>query len=74
MTLLVTFATGERRRFSVTPYLGRGVFRELADPAYFRRVRLAFGTVEWPNEQDFDPATLYAEGVAVGADASTGAV
>ena len=59
--LLVTFATGERRVFDLTPYLEHGVFRELADPSYFKQVRLSYGTVEWPNEQDLDPATVYAE-------------
>ena len=68
-TLVLTFTpTGpdgrpERRLFDASPYLDAGVFRELREPAYFRRVRLdsAFGTAEWPHEQDFDPATLYAE-------------
>lgn len=65
-TLALTFNVpgeeGQVRVFDVTPYLDRGVFRELRDETYFRRVRLdrQFGTVEWPNGQDFDPAALYA--------------
>lgn len=59
--LELTFSTGETRVFDVSAYLGKGIFTELRDPAYFRRVRLAFGTVAWPNEQDFGPDSLYAE-------------
>jgi hypothetical protein len=33
---------------------------------YFKKVRVAFGTAQWPNEQDISPETLYMEGVAVG--------
>ncbi|MBF0130421.1 MAG: DUF2442 domain-containing protein [Alphaproteobacteria bacterium] len=58
-TLLLTFANGERRLFSVEPYLDRGVFKELRDPAYFRSVRAISGFVAWPHEQDFSPDTLY---------------
>jgi hypothetical protein len=32
---------------------------------YFKRVRIAFGTVQWPNEQDISPATLYIDGVDI---------
>ncbi|MFN3075731.1 MAG: DUF2442 domain-containing protein [Alphaproteobacteria bacterium] len=62
-TLLLTFANGERRLFSVEPYLDRGVFRELRDPAYFRSVRAMSGFVVWPHEQDFSPDTLYLRSV-----------
>ena len=41
--------------------LNKGVFTELRDPSYFRSVRLAFGSVAWPSEQDFGPESLYVE-------------
>ncbi len=37
--LHVGFESGEARLFDVTPYLDKGVFRELRDEAYFQRVR-----------------------------------
>lgn len=55
------FNTGETRLFDVRPYLDKGIFTELRGPAYFRSVRLAFGTVAWPNEQDFGPESLSVE-------------
>ena len=51
-TLLVTFENGEERVFDVKPYLDKGVFRELQDIAYFRRVKVLWGAIAWPNEQD----------------------
>ncbi len=57
--LKLTFSSNETRLFDVKPYLGKGIFRELKDEAYFKSVRIAFGAVEWPNEQDFSNDTLY---------------
>jgi hypothetical protein len=59
--LALTFNTGETRVFDVAPYLDKGIFTELREPAYFRSVRLAFGSIAWPNEQDFGPESLYVE-------------
>jgi hypothetical protein len=44
--------------FDVSPYLNMGVFRELKDPKYFRRVYVDYGTVVWPHEQDIAPETI----------------
>ena len=57
--LLLTFSNGERRAFDVSPYLDKGVFRELADVNYFGRVRVESGYVTWQHEQDFSRDTLY---------------
>ncbi|MBF0426703.1 MAG: DUF2442 domain-containing protein [Magnetococcales bacterium] len=58
-TLVLSFAHGERRCFDVSPYLDRGIFRELRDAAYFRSVRAVSGFIAWPRGQDFSPDTLY---------------
>lgn len=57
--LLLTYADGEQRLFDVSPYLDRGIFTQLRDAAYFSRVRVVSGHVEWPRGQDFSPDTLY---------------
>ncbi len=59
--LKLSFNNGETRVFDVGPYLDRGIFTELRDPSYFRAVRLAFGSIAWPHEQDFGPESLYVE-------------
>ena len=57
--LNLEFENGEQRQFDVAPYLDKGIFTRLRDPAYFSRVAVAMGTVEWPEGQDFCPDTLY---------------
>jgi hypothetical protein len=54
----VTLSNGNKGIFDVKPYLDRGVFNELKDYEYFRRARIEFGTIVWPNEQDFSPETI----------------
>ena len=61
LTLDLRFSDGSLRRFDTKPYLDKGVFRELKDVNYFRNVTVAYGTVQWPNEQDFAPETLFIE-------------
>jgi hypothetical protein len=62
-SLDLQFNDGSVRRFDAKPYLNYGVFTELKDLPYFQRVRIAFGTVQWPHEQDISPETLYLESV-----------
>ncbi len=58
-TLEIEFDNGEKRIFDVSPFLDKGIFKELKNLTYFKRVRVTFGAVEWPNGQDFSPDTLY---------------
>jgi Protein of unknown function (DUF2442) len=64
-SLNLTFNDGAVKLFDVKPYLDYEVFRELKDLNYFRQVRVDFGTVVWPNDQDISPETLYIEGVPI---------
>ena len=70
--LLVTYQNGERRIFDMTPFLDKGVFRELRDPSVFNSVRPAFDTVEWSNGADLAPETLYGQSRPAAAFATTG--
>ena len=64
-SLDLKFNDGSVRRFDVKPYLDYGVFTELKNIHYFKQVRIAFGTVQWPHEQDISPETLYLESVPI---------
>jgi hypothetical protein len=64
-TLDLRFDDGSVRRFDAKPYLEQGIFKELKDRTYFKRVKVAFGTVQWPNEQDISPETLYLESTII---------
>jgi hypothetical protein len=64
-SLDVKFSDGSVRRFDVKPYLEFGIFTELKDLDYFNQVKIAFGTVQWPHEQDISPDTLYLESTPI---------
>jgi hypothetical protein len=57
--LLLVFTNGEHGIYDCSPFLGFGVFQELGDKNYFKKVSILDGTVVWPNEQDICPDTLY---------------
>jgi len=59
--LLLEFANGEWRIFDVSPYLDKGIFKELNSPEVFNSVRVKDGTIQWQNEADLCPDTLYLE-------------
>lgn len=59
--IYVEIEDGRRGVFDLTPYLDLGVFRELRDESYFRRVGIVHGAVTWPHHQDIAPETLLAE-------------
>ena len=56
--LRIQLSNGKRGLFDVSPYLDKGVFHELKEPNYFSRVKVAFGGVMWPREQDFSAETI----------------
>jgi hypothetical protein len=64
-TLLITFANGEVRLFDVKPFLSRGIFRELRQIEVFNSVRPVLGSIQWKNEADLCPDTLYEKSVPV---------
>ena len=41
------------------------MFAELKDFSYFKQVKIAFGTVQWPHEQDISPDILYLESTPI---------
>jgi hypothetical protein len=61
--LLVTFENGEVKLFDMNPYLDKGIFRELKDLSLFKSAKVNFDTVEWQNNADIDPETLYEDSI-----------
>ena len=57
----IIFENGEQRIFDVKPYLNRGVFVRLQNPATFAAARVVAGSVEWPGGLDLSYDTLYLE-------------
>ncbi len=59
-TLYLEFDDGGKQTIDFEPMLYGKLFEPLRDPEFFGQVRLEpdFGTLVWPNDADFDPATL----------------
>jgi hypothetical protein len=59
--LVVGFADGTEQCIDFRPVLRGPLFGPLQDLATFNAVRLdtEVGTLVWPNDADFDPATLH---------------
>jgi hypothetical protein len=60
-TLSVVFENGENGILDMKPILNFGVFRRIKDYETFRRVRVAFDTIEWDCGVDLDPEFIYAK-------------
>ena len=60
-TLSVSFRDGSRQVIDFLPVLRGELFGPLRDEGVFNQVRLdpEVGTLVWPNDADFDPATLH---------------
>jgi len=63
--LHLTFENGEKRQFDLKPYLNVGIFSELKDLTLFRTVHTSFDTIEWENDADIDPETLYQNSIKI---------
>ena len=57
--LALTFKNGEKGIFDMKPYLELEVFKPLQNQAIFNAVKISFDTIEWMDEIDIDPETLY---------------
>jgi len=60
-TLRITFDDGTEQTINFEPVLHGYYYTPLRDLDFFRQVRLdaEVATLVWPNDADFDPATLY---------------
>jgi hypothetical protein len=61
--LRLWFTNGEVKRFDVKPYLEKGIFAELKDLSIFNSVKPFLGSIQWINEADLCPDTLYLDSV-----------
>ena len=55
----LTFNDGTAGIVDFSRWLWGPVFEPLKDPKYFQRFIVGFETLEWPNEADIAPETLY---------------
>ncbi|MDR2585386.1 MAG: DUF2442 domain-containing protein [Prevotellaceae bacterium] len=70
-TVYLWFTNGEEGVFDMKPYLNKGIFRELQNISMFNSVRPFIGTIQWANEADICPDTVYLDSVKVPSMIST---
>ena len=59
--LRLTFTNGDQRIFDAKPLFSFEAFKPLANKEFFGSVKVAYGSVLWPDDIDYCPDTLYAE-------------
>jgi len=64
-TLHLWFNNGEEGTLDMKPYLDRGIFRALKDEKMFQTVRPFVGTIQWANDADLCPDTVYLDSVKI---------
>ena len=52
------YVDGQVRVFDMGPFLSRGLFSDLKEPAMFASVRPVLASVAWANGADVDPEVL----------------
>ena len=69
--VLVTFSNSEQRLLDVSPFLGFGVFKALESDTLFQKIRVNFGTLEWPGGIDLDPDFVWEKSIRVPVTSAT---
>ena len=63
--VLLTFETGERKLFDVTPYISGDWYGKLRDIVFFNSVHVVGRTIVWGDGQDIAPHELYEYSVPI---------
>jgi len=64
-TLEIRFTDGRLKSFDMKPYLKYPAFKPLNELSKFKNISVEYGTVQWGNELDISPDTLYLESVEI---------
>lgn len=64
-SVIVTFESGEIKKFDVKPYIMGEWFGKLKDYSFFSTVHPSGDTIEWADGQDIAPHELYELSIAV---------
>ncbi len=58
-TLLLTFASGEKKLYNARPLLEKAIFADLKSLPFFLTARVSGDTVIWNDDVDIAPEHLY---------------
>jgi len=59
------FTNGEEGILDMKPYLEKGIFKALKNKEVFNTVKPFIGTIQWANEADLCPDTVYLDSVKI---------
>lgn len=65
-TMLITFASGEKKLYNARPLLEKAIYSQLNNLAFFLSAKADCGTVVWNDDIDIAPEHLYEMSVSVG--------
>ncbi len=57
--LIIEYNNGELKKYDMHKQLKKPYYQRLSEINYFKQVKNADVTVEWPNGEDIDPNELY---------------
>lgn len=57
--LEIIYVTGEKKVYDMEPNLKYDFYKNLRNIEYFKKVKNAITTIEWPEGEDIDPNELY---------------
>jgi len=57
--LLLTFTNKEIKQFDFSAYLQYPVYEQLRDEAFCKKVKAIDGIIQWNDDIDFSPDTVY---------------
>ena len=58
-TLKLYYDNDEIKKFSLTPFLHLPIYKELKNEEIFKNISINFNTIQWGNNIDIDPESLY---------------
>ena len=61
----ITYSTNEKKIYDMRKLLEYNCYKNLKNVAYFKQVKSAETTVEWPNGEDIDPNELYTNSIYI---------
>lgn len=63
--LEIVYVTGEKKQYDMKKQIDFNYYKNLRNLEYFKLVKSAETTLEWPNGEDIDPNELYNNSISL---------
>lgn len=63
--LEIVYVTNEKKLYDMKKNLSHNFYKNLNNTIYFKSVKSAETTIEWPNGEDIDPNELYNNSILI---------